>query len=55
MQIEKLLAKGRIIQERLFKESAWNQSSYRKTTLFAWCMEDEKVNKALKLLKVLKF
>ena len=42
---------GKIIQERLFKVSANNQSSYRKTTLFSWFMEDVKISKAPKLLE----
>ena len=50
-QIEKLLAEGKTIQERLFKGSAKNQSSDRKATLFAWFMEDGKVGKALKVLE----
>ena len=49
--MERLLAEGKAIQERLFKDSTKNQNSDRKTTLFAWCMEDGKVNKALKLLE----
>ena len=46
-QIEKLLVKGKTIQERLFKDSAKNQSSDRNATLFARFMEDGKVSKAL--------
>ena len=53
-QIEKLLVESKTIQERLFKDSAKNQSSDSETTLFARFMEDEKVNKALKLLESLK-
>ena len=53
-QIEKLLVESKTIQERLFKDSAKNQSSDSKTTLFARFMEDGKVNKALKLLESLK-
>ena len=49
--IEKLLVKGKTIQERLFKDNVKNQSSDRKATLFAWFMENGKVNKALKLLE----
>ena len=50
-QAEKLLVEGKTIQERLFQDSAKNQSSDRKATLFAQFMEDGKVNKALKLLE----
>ena len=53
-QIEKLLVESKTIQERLFKDSAKNQSSDSETTLFARFMEDGKVNKALKLLESLK-
>ena len=53
-QIEKLLVESKTIQERLFKDSAKNQSSDSETTLFAQFMEDGKVNKALKLLESLK-
>ena len=53
-QIEKLLVESKTIQERLFKDSAKNQSSDSETTLFARFMEDEKANKALKLLESLK-
>ena len=50
-QIEKLLIESKTIQERLFKDNVKNQSSNRKTTLFARFMENGKVNKALKLLE----
>ena len=53
-QIEKLLVESKTIQERLFKDSAKNQSSDSETTLFARFREDGKVNKALKLLESLK-
>ena len=53
-QIEKLLVESKTIQERLFKDSAKNQSSDSETNLFARFMEDGKVNKALKLLESLK-
>ena len=52
-QIKKLLAKGKNIQERPFKDNAKNQSSDRKVTLFTWFMKDGKVNKALKFLESL--
>ena len=45
-QIEKLLVEGKTIPD-----SAKNQSSDRKATLFARFMEDGKVSKALKLLE----
>ena len=47
----KITGQGNTIQERLFKVSAKNQSSYRKTALFSWFMEDVKVSKAPKLLE----
>ena len=50
-QIEKLLVEGKTIQEMQFKDSAKNQSSDRKATLFARFMEDGKVSKTLKLLE----
>ena len=50
-QIEKLLVKGKTIQIRLLKDNVKNQSSDRKATLFAWFMENGKINKALKLLQ----
>ena len=50
-QIEKLIVKGKTIQERLFKDSTKNQILDRDTTLFARFMEDGKVNKALKFLE----
>ena len=50
-QIEKLLVEDKIIQERLFKNNAKNQSSDRNATLFTRFMEDGKVNKSLKLLE----
>ena len=50
-QIEKLLVEGKTIQERPFTDSAKNQSSDRKATLFARFMEDGKINKDLKLLE----
>ena len=52
-QIKKLLAKGKNIRERPFKDNAKNQSSDRKVTLFTWFMKDGKVNKALKFLESL--
>ena len=39
-QIEKLLIEGNMIQERLLKDNANNQSSDRKATLLARFMED---------------
>ena len=53
-QREKLLVEGKTAQERLFKDSATNQSSDRKATLFARFMEDGRVNKAFKTFRKFK-
>ena len=45
----KIICRRKAIPKILFKDSAKNQSSDRKTTLFARFMKDGKVNKALRL------
>ena len=46
-----ITCEDKTIQERLFKVTAKNRSSYRKTTLFSWFTEDVKISKAPKLLE----
>ena len=45
------LSKAKLSKKRLFTDNAKNESSDRKATVFAWFMEDGKVNKDLNLLE----
>ena len=45
------LSKAKLSKKRLFTGNAKNESSDRKATVFAWFMEDGKVNEDLNLLE----